>query len=227
MTSKVALTDLIEDFEVYPRHAVDTSWVAELARTITAGTALPPVVADAATKRIVDGFHRVRAYRKVLGRGGEIEVDLRKFANEAELVKTAVELNATHGRKFDQQDRSRSAILLERVGVSIVDIAATLHTTEDRARELLARVVLVKADDQPPEKWPAKPVVYPTADGPRTLTPSQFEVMHASGGLRPTQTVTQLIRELESKLIDLEDAGLVTKLWRLHDVLEETLPVRT
>lgn len=228
----VKLSDLIEDFDIYPRHSVDSSYVSELTRAIQAGVSLPLVRVDKKTKRIVDGFHRARAWRKVLGRGGEIEVDLRTYASEQELLKDAIELNAAHGRKLDQQDRSRSALLLERHGVAVKEIAVVLRTTEQRVQELInVRVVLIKpppppgdepaGKSAPPEKRPAKPVAYPQpGESPRELSPEQYRVMESSSGHRTAQTVTQLTRELESGLVDLSSPGLQQKLWRLHDVIE-------
>lgn len=229
----VRLADLVEDFEIYPRHSVDSAYVSDLARAIQAGDQLPLIRVEKKTKRIVDGFHRTRAWRKVLGRGGEIEADLRVYASEQELLKEAIELNAKNGRKLDQQDRSRSALLLERHGVTVKEIAVVLHTTEQRVQELInVRVVLVKpptqdkgktAGAQPlaPEKRPAKPVAYPQpGEPPRELSPEQYRIMESSGGHRTAQTVTQLTRELEAGLVDLSLPGLQEKLWRLHDVIE-------
>lgn len=225
----VKLSELIEDFDIYPRHSVDSSYVSDLARAIQAGDQLPLVRVDKKTKRIVDGFHRTRAWRKVLGRGGEVEVDFRTYASEQDLLKEAIELNAKNGRKLDQQDRSRSALLLERHGVTVKEIAVVLHTTEQRVQELInVRVVLVKPDPEPdpgapgvPEKHPAKPVAYPQPGGsPRELSAEQYQVMSSSSGHRTAQTVTQLTRELESGLVDLSVPGLREKLWRLCDVIE-------
>lgn len=227
--AKVKLSELIEDFDIYPRHSVDSSHVSELARAIQAGEDLPLVIVDKKTKRIVDGFHRTRAWRKVLGRGGEIEADLRSYASEKDLLKEAIERNARQGRKLDQQDRSRSALLLERHGVTVKEIAVTLATTEQRVQELInVRVVFVKPSQDepdgtvsPPEKQPGKPPAYPQAGNPPpVLTPEQYKVMRSSSGWRTAQTVTQLTRELESGLVDVSAPGLREKLLRLRDVIE-------
>jgi hypothetical protein len=229
MKTTIKLADLIEDFDIYPRHAVDSSYVSDLARAIQAGETPPLVRVDKKTKRIVDGFHRARAWRKILGRGGEIEVDLRSYSSEQELLKDSIELNAKHGRKLDQQDRTRSALLLERHGVAVKEISVVLHTTEARVQELLnVRVVVVRPDkpeDGPAEKRPAKPVAYPAAgESPRQVSEEQYRVMGSSGGHRTAQTVTQLIRELESGLVDVSVPGLAVKLWALHDVIAKVVP---
>jgi hypothetical protein len=229
----VRLSDLVEDFDIYPRHSVDSSWVSDLSRAIQAGDELPLIRVDRKTKRIVDGFHRARAWRKVLGRGGEIEAEVRAYASEQELLKDAIEQNAKNGRKLDQQDRTRSALLLERHGVPVKEISVVLHTTETRVQELLnVRVVLVKPNPGSgggkapgPEKRPAKPVAYPApGQDPREISEEQYRVMESSSGHRTAQTVTQLTRELESGLVDLTVPGIREKLWGLHDVIDATVP---
>jgi len=227
-SAKIRLSDLVEDYDLYPRHAVDSSYVSDLARAIESGCELPPPVVEKKTKRIVDGFHRARAWRKVLGRGGEITVDLRSYPSEKELLKEAIALNAAHGRKLDQMDRTRSALMLERHGVPITEITVVLHTTEARVKELLTRVVIVQPEDGgTPEKWPAKPVIYPRRDQPpREITEQQQKVLESSSGHRTTQTVTQLTREVESGLIDVTDPAVAARLWRLHDVIAEKVPPR-
>ena len=53
--AKVALASLIFDGTVYPRHSVDMSHVADIARAIEAGQEIPLPVVERKTKRIVDG----------------------------------------------------------------------------------------------------------------------------------------------------------------------------
>ena len=108
MTLKtVPLASLIEDSTVYVRHAVDSTYVNQLAEALRAGAKLPPPVVEAKTMRIVDGWNRTRAHRQVLGDTGSIDVDLRKFASEAELIHAAVDYNMTHGKRLDRMDRVR------------------------------------------------------------------------------------------------------------------------
>jgi len=222
----VRLADLVEDFALYPRHQVDGSHVADIARAIEAGHEIPPPVIDQGSSRIVDGFHRCRAYRRVLSDSGEIQVDARSYEDETAILKEAVALNSPHGRRFDQRDRTRSALLLEKHGVSAGEIADLLHTTMARVETLLTRVVMVQPKGRgKPERRPAKPVAYPARDGkPRQLTESQYEVMQSSNGHRTSQTVTQLIRELRAGVTDLQQPGLPAKLWELHDAIAAVVP---
>lgn len=211
---------------VYPRHAVDSGHVSDLARAIEAGNQVPLPIVEEKSRRIVDGVHRCRAWQKILGRGGEIEVEFRSYPDETTLLKDAIALNSAHARKLDAQDRTRCAILLEDHSVPITEIAVTLHTSESRVRELLVRVVVVKPKGSDRgERQPAKPITYPARGAPpREITPEQAQVMRSSGGLGVAQAAAQLRQELESGLADVSGSPVRERLWALHDAIETIVP---
>lgn len=226
--TKMSASDLVEDYSLYPRHAVDGSHIAELARAMEAGAFDAkrfPVVVDRATLRVVDGFHRERAWKRVYGDGAQIEVELRDYTDEAALVRDAVSLNSNHGRRLDKQDRTRSLLMLQRLGVADVDIAVCLHTTAAEVLHLSTRVTIVKDNPgSPGTVIPAKAVVAPKkGEEPRVITSDQADVMHGSSGLRTGQVVTQLARELRSHLVDVEAPGLREKLEDLAAAIAEVL----
>lgn len=139
------LADLVEDLELYPRHAVDDANVARLALALEAGIDLPPIVADRKSKRIVDGWHRGRAYRRVHGNGATVPVEFRSYPNEAALVEDAIHMNATHGRPFDEMDRTRAVLMLERLGLKPERIATALSCPVEKVEKLRLRVATANA----------------------------------------------------------------------------------
>lgn len=56
----------------------------QLAESLQAGATLPPIVVERETSRVVDGFHRVEAHRRVYGREAMIEVIEKEYASEGE-----------------------------------------------------------------------------------------------------------------------------------------------
>lgn len=60
--------ELILDYGLYPRHSIDSQHVSYMVESIRAGVALPPVVIDKKSKRVVDGFHRVTAFQHLMDR---------------------------------------------------------------------------------------------------------------------------------------------------------------
>jgi hypothetical protein len=74
--------DLIRtDGGTQPREQMDENWVNEIADSIVNGDTMPPVIVfhDGTDYWLADGFHRVRAHRKLRRR--EIEADIRQGTN--------------------------------------------------------------------------------------------------------------------------------------------------
>ena len=97
---------------------------------------MPPIIADRKTKRIVDGFHRGRAYRRLFGDGYECEVVWRDYASEADLFGDAMRMNSAHGNNITPHDRTRCILIGERLGMDEGDIADALHITIDRLENI-------------------------------------------------------------------------------------------
>jgi len=218
---EVPVSSLVEDFDLYPRHAVDDSHVADLARAYRADCVLPPIIINAIGSQIIDGFHRRRAWIRVYGDAGTITVDARQYDSVRAMITEAVSLNAAHGRRLDQQDRTRSILMLERAGVPLTHISVILHTTEARIEQLRVRIVSVDG-----EVMPSKPISYSRQNPLGDITQAQYDVMLSSSGHRTGQIVGQLIKELRIDLVDVKDERIVARLWDLHDTIEEVLPAR-
>lgn len=212
------LDDLVIDYDVYPRHAIDRVHVAGLARAIEAGEQLPPLIVDRRSKRVVDGFHRAAAHRQRFGDQAQVEVELRDYETEADLIEDAVRLNARHGRRLDAQDQVRSALMLERLGRDTNRIAVALSTTPARVEQLKAKIVVVEG-----QPIPAKPIARLAEAGrPRELTAEQATVMRSSSGHGFAQACRQMTREIKSGLVEMtpEHVALASE---LRDAITEAI----
>ncbi len=105
MIKNIKVAELVLDFDFYPRNDVSAEHVSRLMDAIKMGVKLPPVIVDAKTKRVVDGFHRTRGYQKL--NIEKIPADLREYASDAELYEDAVAANTAHGRPLDSYDLRR------------------------------------------------------------------------------------------------------------------------
>jgi hypothetical protein len=217
-TELVAVSSLVEDFGFYPRHSVDATHVANIARALRSGASLPPVVVDRTTRRIVDGFHRCRAAAVVGGDAAMIAVEWISPGSDAALFEEAVRRNATHGRRLDRQDEIRVTVLAEHFGLAETRVAAALQVEPERVMELRARVVIVEG-----EPIPAKPLarhLYGTA-----ISESQAAALRGFSGTSPMLHIRQLTRALEQDLLDLSDEHLVAALRALAQLIDARLPV--
>ncbi len=216
------LAELVEDLSVYPRHAVDDSHVAQLVQAIEAGCELPPVIACKKTKRVADGWHRLRAHRRVYGPTAVVAVELREYGSEAELLEDAVRLNAAHGRRLDAVDRVRAAVMLERAGLPEKRIALVLHVTPAKLQTLRVKVATapVKSGLTIPGTRTVvlkRPVQH--LAGTR-LTEEQVLAHDLAPGTSYLLIVRQLAAAVETGLVNRADERLVEALRGLRKLLQ-------
>jgi len=222
-TEKIPVAELVEDFDLYPRHAVDSAHVAEIAAAYEAGHELPPLVAEQ-NHRLLDGFHRRRAFANVFGPQAEIEVVVEQHDSELSAFRRAAELNSGVGRKLDTQDRVRIVLKLRELGAETELIAATLHTTVERVEKLSVKVTKVGTRTVPVKRVAFRKDASGRRVPPTKLSKRQREVMKGSSGWSTAQTARQLTRELLVDLYDSGDPELLVVLWELHAAIEQVVP---
>ncbi len=218
-TTRLRLSELVEDLDVYPRASLFSGHVAELEEAFRAGADLPPPIIDKASKRIVDGFHRVRMLRRVLGPDAEISVELRQYASDAELFLDALRLNGHHGRRMSTFDVARCARIAEQLAIAPEQVATALSVRVERLSEIRAVKEAVTVDGA------CVPIRRGLAHlAGRTLTPRQIDAARRIGGQPPVYHANQLIELLEADAVPTEDAVLLERLAVLRDLLATRLP---
>lgn len=215
------LAELIEDLSLYPRHAVDEANVARLVRALEAGFPPPPIIADKASKRIVDGWHRSRAYRQVLGPTGVADVDLRPYANEKEMFLAAIELNASHGRQLDKMDQVRCVTMAERMGIELKRVAVVLHQPEESVRKLVVRVAIAPPGTRGTVPGTNKVVLKRPVQhlSEQTLTKEQAQAQVSVPGTSYKLLAKQLTDAVRLNLANRADTALMETLRELRNAL--------
>jgi hypothetical protein len=137
MIETVKVGELVIDYNVLPR-GINFAHVGVLKNALLSGVALPHIIADRNTRRVVDGLHRCKAYTQVWGEGHEIEVDFRDYANENELFLAAVGANSDHGLPFTTYDRTRILVEAEKRGISREVISSAIKMPVEKADKKIA-----------------------------------------------------------------------------------------
>ena len=218
--SNVRLATLVFDFNIYPRHQIDNYHVKELCDSLVVGIVPPPIIVERQTKRVIDGFHRTAAYRKVYGLDARIPAIVKEWPDEASMMLEIVASNSTHGRSLTPQDRVRCIALLEEKGLEPEQMATALCMTPDKIAEMKATRIAQYNMEAVVLKRSAAHLAG------QDLSIDEMEYNKKAGGLNQTFYVNQVIAMLEKDTVNWDNNILVGALRKLSDLLETGLKVK-
>lgn len=216
---KMKAAELVLDFDMYPRNNVDAHNVKNIVDALSAGIEIPPVVIDKKSKRVVDGFHRVRAHLRLYGEDAQIMVVEKAYKSDADLFLDAMRYNASHGAKLDPCDRTHCTIIAERLSIPLDAVAGALNMPVDKLATLQNTRTGRSSSGL---AIPLKRTVSRQFSGKR-LTKRQVEANEKLSGMNQVFYVNQIIELIESGMLDLEDGNLAERLRVLHGHLDSVL----
>lgn len=214
------VSELLLDYDLYPRERIEPYNVNQMVEALRSGRELPPVVIDRKSKRVVDGFHRVRAYRKLYGPDAKIPVALKDYKDDAEMFADAVRLNANHGRQLSTYDRARCIAKAEALKLEPQVISSMLNMTVERIGEMKAqRFATYKMEPRVLKRTTAHLAG-------RELTDDEAAYNVKAGGMHQTFYINQVICMLEADTVNWQNQKVVNGLKRLCDLLDQAMMVR-
>lgn len=224
---KVAVAELILDYNLYPRASVDSQHAYYMGEALKAGIELPPIIVDEKSKRVVDGFHRVTATRK-LDKSGSITAIFKKYRSEAEMFVDAMKYNASHGRALTQYDRTHCILRARSFNLTVEAVASALSISVDKVAELTATRVAstVVPSTSSGKKWRKTCSTTPVQlkrtiehMSGRELKEGQVEANKKLSGMNQSFYAQQIILLIEEDLLDYQDVDLIEKLRHLHELI--------
>ncbi len=218
-TEVVQTADLVQDDAIYPRRSRDSVHVGDLVRALRAGATLPAVVADRNTRKVLDGWHRIKAAEVAQGAAAVVEVNWADCANEAEMVLEAVRLNSAHGLKLDKVDQVRAVGMLDRLGIDVKVISFTLSVPELQVQRLRLRRVEVQGGGH--ELLKASVLHLSGTE----VTQARAGALRSAPGTHYSLLARQLADALEFGLLERDDAELVRQMGRLSRLIGEVWEV--
>lgn len=216
-TTKIKAPKLVLDYDIYPRQDVQSYNVHLMVEALESGTVLPPIIVDKKSKRVVDGFHRVRAYQRLFGPDTEIPCILKGYASDDDMFAEAMALNSTHGRNLTPYDRARCLARSEELKMDPAVVAKALNMTG----EALGRLKTERLG-----YFHAKPIVLKgtaTHLAGEELTEEQLAYNRQAGGMSQTFYINQVIGMFEANAVDWEREPVVKALKHLYELLDKAL----
>jgi hypothetical protein len=217
-TQTIKLSAVILDFNLYPRVDVDSQHVSYLKQAFEAGTSLPPLLIDAKSKRVIDGFHRVKMYRSI-DEDMSVEVVLKSYSNESDMLLDSMRHNAGHGRMLTRYDRTHCILLAEKLKVPDDELASALNMTVARLGELRVDRIGTLKVGQSTSTIPLKRTIRHMRG--KRLNQRQEEAQHKLSGMNQAFYVNQVILLIESHLLDYTDENLIERLKHLAKLLSK------
>ena len=210
----IKVAELVLDYDFYPRPGTDPSYVTELTEALRSGVELPSILYDTKTKKVVDGFHRVKAKKRLDGDNAEIMAIGKTYRTEADLFKDVMEYNSTHGKRLTPFDRTRCMIIGDRLKMSTETIASALHVTKNRLVGLETTKI---GKGNSGLRVALKESIKHMAG--KKLTKEQIEANNQLSGMRQIFYVNQLITLIENDLLDKSDDKLMKRLKHLKRLI--------
>jgi ParB-like chromosome segregation protein Spo0J len=221
---KVPLKDLVFREDLYPRPHVDPIHIRELEHAMEGGISLPPITVAQGSNVIVDGAHRVNAYRNQ-GRT-EISAIVKEYKDDAELWRDAIALNAGVGLKLGVKDQLRILEISTRLGIEETELSKLLKTSIAHLRKIKPRYASVQ--DATEDLGKLRRVGLKGSSrhlAGQTITSEQAAAIGRAPGPSYLLLVNQLLDALEYNLLPPPETH--PTLWgKLHDlaqlILEKT-----
>ncbi|HLZ92939.1 MAG TPA: hypothetical protein VKQ28_14595 [Candidatus Acidoferrum sp.] len=222
---ELAVTELIWDQTLYPRQQISEMHVNRIADAIRAGEALPHIVVDGKTKRIVDGTHRWKGWRKIFGDDSKIRCELREYGSDAEMYLAAIELNSAHGLDLSSFERTKCLLRMQELGIERETGLRALRMTEERAERMMSgRTAFRSLPGGGTEPVAIKAAMYSFRG--QTLTKKQMAVNNYSGGMKASYYVDLVSGLVEAGICKDAPSELLRRLAKLRDLLNAALPGR-
>lgn len=213
---KIKAIELVFDWNLWPRQAIqklDSTNLSRMKDALRARFPLPPVIVNKKDLRLIDGFHRTKAYLAVFGDNVEMDVELREYKNDAEMFLDAGRLNAYQGLTMSPKDKAHFMIKCRKFKIPPAAIAEALGMDVEKMKEFIKKR---SAKTESGETIPLPAGARNLAG--KKLTPVQEHFARTANGCMPEMYTSMLINALKADALTLTDKTII-RLKELYDLI--------
>jgi len=142
----IRLGDIVIDPTYQIRMKVDSSKVTEykIVLELNQYNPFPPITVELGTNKLVCGFTRYEAYKKLYTPDYEVDVITMGFKTDLERISYATEDNMTHGQPLGSWDKKNIVDRMLKIGASVKAISDLIKWKIDRIEKLAGVVVVTR-----------------------------------------------------------------------------------
>jgi len=214
-TKKVKIGDLKIDPKLTKIRHINKFFVSRYRQNYRAGAIFPMLIIQEGSNRVISGNTRLTAMLAEYPKDHIIEVEIRNYTNELEVLKDFTRENSTHGNPIDGITKKRLTIAMLEEGAELEDISRLFNVSVLRIEKLGNDIVIVEVGDGTVEERPKKKGFEPE----HPITEAQYEEHSVDRGLTVVQQASQLIRWLSQDLV-FHDKVNIQILKRLGDEIK-------
>lgn len=213
---KVKVKQLKQNPTIIEIRPLNVITVSSYAQHMRAGAEFPTIITNKKLM-IVSGHHRHSAYLQEYGEDHEIEVDVRSFKSEADMIEVAVEENVRHGLPLDGISRKRAIVKLSKLGRTAEQLARLFGLSIKRVEVISGETVIVRGQPMPVKRG------METMHGKNVSVKQYNEHIKHDCGVPVLQYVKQLTRWINNGWVDMEDVKNQSALEQLSAALNDLL----
>lgn len=215
----VKAVELILDWSLWPRHdahSTDSTNITRMCEALRAGVTLPPIIVGS-DMRVVDGFHRTKAYLREYGDDVKMKADVRVYESDADMFADAIRYNAINGLPLSPKDRAHAILKARKFKLPMSVIAMALGMSEASMKEFLAKRTATNPDGE------KIALSYGASDlAGKQLTEKDMKFVDTIGANIPGMHASMLINTLRADSLVLSE-NTIEKLKELRDLIDRVL----
>jgi len=222
------LDDLVLNEKYYPRVKVNWLTVLNYAESLKAGAKFPPITVTKWEDQyiVVDGFHRIEAYRK--NNISLIQAEVIKVNSEKDIFKEAIKRNITHGRPLSPYEKRLIIVRgINEFKLKKAELQDLLYIKADKFELFVGKKAVNVFSGKPLEEH-TEILKSPTAEAiSENISPDILEKIKEEEnpvyGMNQRSLLNNVLFLLKNDLINLEDKKIVDLLLEIRQEINKLL----
>ena len=208
------------DKRLYPRMQEDWMTTLEYSDALKSGAEFPPIEVALLNNRfvLIDGLHRIRAYKQ--NKKTHITCNVYKDLEEREIYARAVKANIIHGRRLAPIEKAKAILRLKQFKYTEVEISKILAMPKANLVSFAnKRVCYSPSGREILLKAPLKHLGGTSVEEDTNLE----NIEGVFGSKSQTSILEELIVLLENNLLNIKDIKILSRLIKIEGLIEKTL----